>query len=148
MSHPEIFEAFETLKKAGKVRHLGVSAHTDPAGILEAAVKAKVYSAAMVAYSIMNHPYMYEALEQAKRNDLGVIAMKVARPVFSGRPDRPANAARTQLIEQAVPGKLKVPQKAYVWALRNQNLTAVISELINMEMVKENLPLAGGRTAA
>ena len=148
VSHPEIFEAFETLRKAGKVRHLGVSAHTDPAGILEAAVKAKVYSAAMVAYSIMNHPYMFEALEQAKRNDLGVIAMKVARPVFSGRPDRPANAARTKLIEQAVPGKLKVPQKAYVWALRNPNLTAVISELVNTEMVKENLPLAGGRTAA
>jgi aryl-alcohol dehydrogenase-like predicted oxidoreductase len=35
---PEVFEAFEILKKAGKARHLGFSAHSDPAGILDAAI--------------------------------------------------------------------------------------------------------------
>ena len=33
----EIYEAFELLRKQGKVRYLGVSAHNDPAGVLKAA---------------------------------------------------------------------------------------------------------------
>jgi predicted aldo/keto reductase-like oxidoreductase len=140
---PEIFEAFEIVKKAGKVRHLGVSAHTDPAGILDAAVDSKIYSVAMVAYNIVNHQRVDAALARAKKNDLGVIAMKVARPVNPGRtaPD----PARVKLIQDAIPGPLKVPQKAYIWALKNPNVTAVISELINQQMVDDNLPLASSK---
>lgn len=140
---PEIFEAFEIVKKAGKVRHLGVSAHTDPAGILDAAVDSKVYSVAMVAYNIVNHKRVDAALARAKKNDLGVIAMKVARPVNPGRGT--ADPARVKLIEDAIQGPLKAPQKAYVWALKNPNLTAVVSELINQQMVDDNLPLAASK---
>lgn len=139
---PEILEAFETLKKAGKVRHLGVSAHNDPAGILEAAVKSGHYSAAMVAYNIVNRRYVDRSLEAAHRAGVGVIAMKVARPVYNGRgkgiPDDPA---RVRLIEEAVPGPLKVPQKAYVWALRSPHLSAVVSEMTSSALVADNLPL-------
>ena len=141
---PEIFEAFEKLKKAGKARHLGVSSHTDPAGVLEAAVAAKVYSLAMIAYNICNHHYLDPALERARKADLGVIAMKVARPVWNGRGrGQPDDPARQALIQKAVPGDLKIPQKAYVWALRNPAVAAVNSELINAELVRDNLPLAG-----
>ncbi len=149
LNYPEIFEAFEKLKRQGKVRHLSVSAHNDPAGVLEAAVKAGVYSMAMVAYSIVNHRYVDRALEKARQNDLGVIAMKVARPVHNGRgkgvPDDPR---RVKLIQDAVPGPLKVPQKAYLWALRNANLGAVISDMTSEQMVKDNLPLAGRKPPA
>lgn len=143
---PEILEAFETLKKAGKVRHLGVSAHTDPGGVLDAAVDSGVYSVAMVAYNVVNHARVDAALARAKRKDVGVIAMKVARAVQLGV-NRPADAARVKLVEDAVPGSLKVPQKAYVWALGNPNVTAVNSELINQALVDDNLPLAGKKTA-
>ncbi len=145
-----VFEAPERVrfarvpqKKQGKVRHLGVSAHNDPAGILEAAVQAKVYSAAMVAFNIVNRAYTEKAVEQARKSGLGVIAMKVARPVFNGRNNgTPDDPKRVQLVQDAVPGPLKVPQKAYLWALRNPNLSAVVSELINANLVKDNLPLA------
>ncbi|HEY3128246.1 MAG TPA: aldo/keto reductase [Acidobacteriota bacterium] len=142
LNFPEIFEAFETLKKMGKVRYLGVSAHTDPGGILEAAVEAKLYSMAMVAFNVVNQSYVATALKRAKDNDLGVIAMKVARPVYPS-PNRPADPRRAKLLDEAVSGSWKPPQKAYLWALRNPNLTAVISEMVNAEMVKDNLPLAG-----
>jgi aryl-alcohol dehydrogenase-like predicted oxidoreductase len=142
---PEIFDAFEQLKKAGKVRHLAVSAHTDPGGILDAAIESGVYSAAMIAYNIVNHSYIDAALDRAKQADFGVIAMKVARPVHPGR--AAADPARLKLINEAVPGALKPPQKAYVWALRNPALAAVNSEMINQQMVDENLPLAGKKTS-
>ncbi len=148
LHYPEIFEAFETLRKAGKVRHLGLSAHTDPAGILEAAIEARVYSMAMVAYNIVNHRFVARALEKARSADLGVIAMKVARPVYRTGDERPGDAARAQWIETAVPGPWKRPQKAYLWALQNPNLSGVISEMVNAAMVKENLPLAGRKLAA
>ncbi|MEO8132291.1 MAG: aldo/keto reductase, partial [Bryobacteraceae bacterium] len=140
---PEIFEAFETLKKAGKVGHLGVSAHTDPAGVLDAAIDSKVYSVAMVAYNIVNHARLDPVLARARRSGLGVIGMKVARPVHPGSGE--ADPARVKLITDAVPGPLKVPQKAYLWALKNPNLRAVVSELVNQQMVDENLPLAAAK---
>jgi aryl-alcohol dehydrogenase-like predicted oxidoreductase len=147
-NYPEVFEAFETLRRAGKVRYLGLSAHTDPAGILEAAIEARIYSMAMVAYNIVNHRFVARALEKAHHADLGVIAMKVARPVYRTGEEGPGDAARAQLIEKAVPGPWKRPQKAYLWALQNPNLSGVISEMVNAAMVKDNLPLAGWKLAA
>jgi aryl-alcohol dehydrogenase-like predicted oxidoreductase len=140
--YPEIGEACAVLKRAGKVRHIGVSAHTDPAGILTAAAKSDVYSVAMVAYNVVNHPYVAKALAAAHKKGLGVIAMKVARPVFAGRPNGPDTPARQAMIDAAVPGGLKRPLKAYSWALRNPNLSAVISEMVNQSMVDDNLQLA------
>ncbi len=147
LNYPEIFDAFEVLKKAGKVRYLGVSAHTNPAAILRAAAQSGHYSVAMVAYNVVNHKYVDQAVEEAKRADVGVIAMKVARPVWSGRTKgTPDDPARVKLAEEAVAGPLKVPQKAYVWALRNAGVSAVNSEMINRQMVVENLPLAAAKS--
>lgn len=142
-SHPEIFEAFEKLKKDGRVRYLGVSAHNDPGSVLNAAIDTGVYSVAMVAYSIVNRKWMEPVLAKAKQKDFGVVAMKVARPVFNGRNNGTIDPPeRVKLIEDAVPGPLKRPQKAYLWALRNPNLTAVISEIHSADLVRDNLPLA------
>ena len=143
-SFPEIFEAFEKLKKAGKVLHLGVSAHTDAAGVIRAAIQTKVYSVAMVAYNIVNHEYVDAALAEAASADLGVIAMKVARPVNPGREyDVPVPAARLERLHKAVPGDLPVPVKAYAFALRNPHIAAVNSDLSNAARVRENLAIVG-----
>jgi aryl-alcohol dehydrogenase-like predicted oxidoreductase len=142
-NYPETLEAFETLKKAGKVRYLGVSAHTDSAGILDAAVEMEAYSVAMVAYNIVNHSFVEKALQRAYEADLGVIAMKVARPVYPGPNRGQADPARVKLIENAVEGPLTVPQKAYVWALRNRNLSAAVSAMEDLSQVEANLSLVG-----
>jgi aryl-alcohol dehydrogenase-like predicted oxidoreductase len=147
LNHPEIFEAFETLKKAGKVRHLGLSSHTDPGGVLEAAVKAKVYSAAMVAFHMFNSPRVAPALAAAHKAGLGVIAMKAARPANMGR-GRVTPQDRLDRLNAAVPGDLSAPRKSYIWALRNPNLTACVSEMITMQHVEENVVLARQKPAA
>ncbi len=145
-NYPEIFDAFEAVKKAGKARFLGVSSHNDPGGVLEAAAGTGKYAAAMVAYNIVNHGYVDAGLEKARAAGMGVIAMKVAKPVYSGRSNGPADPPeRVQKIETAVPGPLKRPQKAYAWALRNPKLSAVISEIVNLDIAKDNLPLAASK---
>lgn len=141
LNYPEIFEAFEALKKAGKVRHLGVSAHTDPAGIVRAALRSGVYSVAMVAYNIVNHAFVDDALAEAFSGDLGVIAMKVARPVFPGPGKGEVDPARRRRLDRAIQGDWSIPQRAYLWALRNKNLAAVISNMVNADQVRDNLTL-------
>lgn len=142
---PEMFEAFEKLRKQGKVRHFGVSSHTDPAAVLRGLVKTRVYSAAMVAYNIANHEYVDPALEAAVQADIGVIAMKAARAVHPGRVSMngiaPIPAARLSRLHAEVPGGQAVPLKAYAWVLRNPRIAAVNSEMPGMEIVKQNLAL-------
>ena len=145
---PEVFEAFEQLRTAGKVRHFGVSAHSDPGGVLEGAVESGQYSAAMVAYNIVNHAFVESALETASEADLGVIAMKVARPCHHGRNNGlPNDPRRVAMIEDAVPGTLSIPQKCYLWVLRDGRVAAVNSDMKNSVMVAQNLPLASSKRA-
>jgi aryl-alcohol dehydrogenase-like predicted oxidoreductase len=136
---PEIFEAFEKLKKDGKVRYLGVSAHNDPAGVLKGAMESGVYSLAMVAFNIINWPYVAPLVEEAHRRDFGVIAMKTAQSVF--HPDRSTEPVpeRAALLERSVPGELNLHQKAYRFVLNNPHVSAVISNMADEQQMRENL---------
>jgi aryl-alcohol dehydrogenase-like predicted oxidoreductase len=138
---PDVHEAFLKLKKDGKVRALGVSAHNDPAGVLRGAVASGVYSMAMVAYNVVNRRYVEPALAEAKRADFGVVAMKVAQAVY--QPDRSTNAypERMALLDRVVPGEMSPHQRAYRFGLGNANLSAVISNMVDEKQVRENLAL-------
>ena len=139
---PEIYEAFETLRKQGKVRFLGVSAHNDPAGVLKAAMRSGVYSLAMVACNILNWQYVAPAVEEAYKQDFGVIAMKTAQVIFE--PDRSTTPVpeRAALLNQTIPGDMGLHQKAYRFVLNNPHVSAVISQMADEKQVRENLPVA------
>jgi len=137
----EIYEAFELLRKQGKVRYLGVSAHNDPAGVLKAAIETGVYSLAMVACNILNWHYVAPMVEEAYKQDFGVIAMKTSQVIF--QPDRSTTPVpeRAALLEQTIPGDMNLHQKAYRFVLNNPHVSAVISQMENEKQVRENLPV-------
>lgn len=141
---PEIFEAFERLHKAGKVRHLSCSAHSDPAGILLAAAQTGQFSAMMPAFNYINAHYFTEALAAAKKADMGIIAMKVARAfdVLSYGSTSPMSF-KYQELHKEIPGDMKTPMKAYLWVLQQPGITAVNSDMLSEGHVRENLSLAG-----
>ena len=136
---PEIHETFERLREEGKVRALGVSAHNDPAGVLRGAIASGVYSVAMVAFNVANRAYVEPALEEAKKADFGVVAMKVAQAVFDPDRSETPRPERVALLDRIVPGELNTWQKAYRFGLSNPNLSAVISNMVDETQVKENL---------
>jgi len=141
---PEIAQVFGELKRQGKVRFLGVTSHNDPAGILRAAADLGHYDAAMVAYNVINGGYVDAALRLAASKDLGVIAMKAAHAVATHhKPLQPIPEWRVAKVERIVPGDMKAPCKAYLWALQNPRIAAVISNLWDESNVRENLALAG-----
>jgi aryl-alcohol dehydrogenase-like predicted oxidoreductase len=141
---PEIAEVFEQLKTQGKVRFLGVTSHNDPAGVLRAATAAGHYDVVMMAYNIINGNAVEEPIRQAAARDVGVIAMKAAHAVATHhKPLQPIPDWRIAKVNRIVPGPDKPPVKAYLWALQNPGIAAVISNLWNEDFVRENLAIAG-----
>ena len=140
----ELAEVFDDLKKRGKVRFLGFTAHNDPGGNLRRAAELGHYDAAMVAYNVINGGYVNEALNAARARDMGVIAMKAAHAVATHHKSlQPIPAWRVAKVERVVPGDLKPPMKAYLWSLQDPRISAVISNLWDENFVRENLGLAG-----
>jgi len=137
-----MLEALTDLKKQGKARALAFSAHNDVGNNLAAATADGFYDAAMIAYNIVNHLALDPIIKEANAHGVGVIAMKVARPVIVDPLDW-----RIAKLETMIPNKdLSLAQKAYLFALQNPNLSAVISDMANDTMVNENLDLAGLKT--
>jgi aryl-alcohol dehydrogenase-like predicted oxidoreductase len=142
--NPSTISAFEKLKKQGKVRHLGLSSHNDMAGVLRAALDTGYYDVAMIAYNIINHGFLDALIREAYYKGVGIIAMKAANPVTTNDPvNDPQPRWRLEKLDHFVPGDMKPPLKAYLWALQNPYLSAVISNMFSVEHVKENLALVG-----
>jgi len=141
---PEIYETFAKLKQDGKVRFLGVSTHNDPAGVLRAAAETGEYDAAMCAYNVINGGYLEDPIRLAHEKGMGIIAMKAAMAVATHhKAIQPIPSWRIDKVERIVPGDMKAPMKAYVWALQNPRISAVISNLWDEQYVNENLSVAG-----
>ncbi len=144
LESPEINEAFQKLKKQGKVRFLGVTSHNDPAGVLRKATELGHYDVVMMAYNVINGGYLEEPIRQAAAKGVGVIAMKVAMSVATHHKAlQPVPQWRIDKVNRIVPGDMKPPLKAYTWALQNPNISAVISNLWDKTFIEENLSVAG-----
>lgn len=144
LEHPQIIETFQQLKKAGKVRNLGFTAHNDPGGVLEKAAELGYFDLAMVAYNVVNGGYVEAAIRKARAKDMGVVAMKSAMAVATHHKAlQPTPQWRIDKVHRLVPGDMKSPLKAYTWSLQNPGIAAVISNLWDEQFIEENLSVAG-----
>ncbi|MCJ7446964.1 MAG: aldo/keto reductase [Bacteroidales bacterium] len=145
INNPFIAEAVNELKKQGKVRFLGFSTHHNMAALLNTAIEARHVDVVMLAYNVVNYGFMDHVIKKAKENNVGIIAMKAAMAVFTPYPPEqvPVPEWRIQKLNQIIPGEMKLPVKAYLWALQNPDLSAVVSGMTNEEMLLENLSVVG-----
>jgi aryl-alcohol dehydrogenase-like predicted oxidoreductase len=144
LDNPHIYETFLELKKQGKVRFLGVTSHNDAAGVLRKATDLGHYDAVMCAYNVINGGYVEQAILDASAKQVGIIAMKTAHAVATHHKAlQPVPQWRIDKVNRIVPGDMKPPMKAYLWALQNAHIAAVNSNLWDETFVRENLSLAG-----
>ena len=144
LANEEMHKTLEQLRRQGKFRFLGFSSHNDPAGNLAAAASSGRYDMGMVAYNIVVGGYVERAIREATAKGMGVIAMKVAHAVATHHKAlQPIPQWRIDKINRIVPGDIKPPLKAYLWALQNPNISAVNSNLWDETYVRENLGVAG-----
>lgn len=144
LDNPHIYETFLELKKQGKVRFLGVTSHNDAAGVLRKAAELGHYDAIMMAYNVIDAGYLEQAIMDASAKDLGIIAMKAAHAVATHHKElQPVPRWRIDKLNRIVHGDMKPPMKAYLWALQNPHLTAVVSNLWDETFIRENLSVTG-----
>jgi predicted aldo/keto reductase-like oxidoreductase len=98
----------------------------------------------MMAYNVINGGYLDHAIREAAAKDVGVIGMKAAMSVATHHKLlQPIPQWRVDKVNRIIPGDMKPPMKAYLWALQNPGVSAVISNLWDATFVRENLSLAG-----
>lgn len=117
--------AMQTLKKQGKVRHIGVSTHSNQAEVIEAALESGVYEVVLTAYNFQtkNREELERAMERAAAKGLGVVAMKTQAGVFWDK-------ERTQPI----------PMKAALrWALRRDYVHTAIPGFTTFNQLEDDL---------
>lgn len=139
--HVELAAKF---KQQGKIRANGFSCHTDQTRILGRAAELGHIDLAMVAYNIANQGSLEPAIHQAARAGMGIIAMKAAAAINPGSAAlKPVPEWRITKLNHTIPGDMPLIEKAYLWALQNPDISAVISEIPFKEAIAQNLRVVG-----
>lgn len=140
-----IFETYEELKKQGKVRFLGFSTHHGMVSLMESAINLGYFDVVMLAYNVINYGFLDDIIRNAHEKNMGLIAMKAAMAVATPYDPKqvPVPEWRIQKLNQIIPGDMKLQVKAYLWALQNQHLSAVVSGITSVDMLLENLSVVG-----
>jgi aryl-alcohol dehydrogenase-like predicted oxidoreductase len=145
ITNAAINEAYQELRKQGKVRFLGFSTHHNMAALINTAIDVKYFDVVMLAYNVINYGFIDHVLKRAKENGVGLIAMKAAMAVSTPYDPQqvPVPDWRIKKLNQIIPEEMKLQVKAFLWALQNQDLSAVNAGMSTEQMVIENLSVVG-----
>lgn len=104
----EMLSAYESLKKAGKVRFLAVSSHgpDNMEDLLLEAVRSGHYDMIMMSFNFMKFPRIPDILKEANRKGVGVIAMKT----LAGAKDMDFDSKGKDFAPAALKWVLKNPE--------------------------------------
>ena len=146
LASSEVLEAFDQLKRDGKIRFTGVSCHKDPRRVLTLAINSGTYDMITVAYNAysgtgfekgkvyndyLSRSGIARVISLAHEKDVGVVAMKSM-----------AGGDRQNLADFKTDG-VSLPQAKLKWVLRNDAVCTVISEMKSFEILEENLSVTG-----
>jgi len=137
---PGVKAAFETLKKAGKIRFCGLSCHDSqlPA-VIEAAAACGWLDQIMIQYNYrtMDVDAVRRAIDKASKANLGLVAMKTQGGAgdFRGVGSSPKF---TVFMEKG----FKRQQAAIKAVFSDQRIQVVVSEMTNRDQLRENMAAA------
>ena len=117
-------EAFEKLKKEGKIRFSGFACHKDMANVMKEAVRLGFWDVMLVDYNLSNRAMLNSALAAArKKQNMGFMAMKVTRGMDK---DQPAAMA-----------------SAFKKLLTNKNVDSLLIGMASFDDLKRNVAVSG-----
>ncbi len=122
--HEPVFEAFEKLKKAGKVRFLGLTSHKNEEEVCREAVNCGQYDVLLASYNYENYDKIDPIIKDAVKKGIGVIAQ------FS------------LLGGDKIPGNTKNAKMGSVeWVLKNQNISSTVVTMGSLSVVDEYMQI-------
>lgn len=113
VTHEPVFEAFDKLKKAGKVKYLGITTHRNEIEVSKEIIKTGRYDMMLAAYHYLNYKQMGPIIEEAVQKNIGVIGQLITEG-SDENPELKGNSSTRAAAE---------------WALKNTNLTSVLLDM-------------------
>jgi aryl-alcohol dehydrogenase-like predicted oxidoreductase len=120
-SDPKLFEFMSKMKKEGKARFTGFSAHTNMASLLNEAARSNFHDVAMVSYNFTHSKKLKEAVAIAAKSGIGVIAMKTQ-----------AGGYKKERM-----GSFTPHQAALKYVLMDQNVSMAVPGVTTIEQIEE-----------
>ena len=111
-------------KAQGKIRWCGVTFHSEQAEWLNYVAESGLYGVAVVAFNYQSPKKIADAMQQASRKGIGLIAMKTQSPNY---------------LNTAVIGDAPDHRKALDWVLSKDYITAAIPGMTTRSQVDLNL---------
>jgi predicted aldo/keto reductase-like oxidoreductase len=132
LKNPEMFEAFDAARKAGKVRFLGASGHDpDLMEVMHHAVDSGRFDVLLCRYSFLDYPEQNTLIEKAHAKGVGVVAMKTLAGAKGADLDRFRDRYTT------------FKQAALKWVLTNPGVSNLIISINSTRQVDEYTPASG-----
>jgi predicted aldo/keto reductase-like oxidoreductase len=144
LSDPDVKLAFEKLKAAGKIRFCGISSHDRLLPeIVTAAAESGWIDQIMIQYNYrtMNGDAIRRALDAAAKANLGVVAMKTQGGAGSF-PDSDPSPKFNEFMEKG----FKKQQAAIKTVFAEHRVHAIVSEMTNRDMLRDNIAAASNPT--
>ena len=113
-------------KRAGKIRFIGVTTHTNEPEIIRTATDSGIYDVVLTAYNFRktNRREIGEAIDYAAQKGMGIVAMKTQAGVYWDREEK-----KTMINMKA----------ALKWALQNENVHTAIPSFKTIDQLNEAL---------
>ena len=121
VSDPKLFEFMSKMKKEGKTRFTGFSAHSKMAPLLREAAKSSFHDVALVSYNFTHSKDLKEAVALAAKSGIGIVAMKTQ-----------AGGYKKEKM-----GGLSPHQAALKYILMDQNVSAAVPGVTTIEQIEE-----------
>jgi len=138
LSNPSVKKAFESLKKAGKIRYAGLSCHDARlVEIVEAAAKCGWIDHIMIQYNYrtMDTDALKRAVDLASKANIGLIAMKTQGGAKEFKGEGTDSPKFAEFQEKG----FKKEQAAIKAVLSDERFHGVVSEMTNRDMLRENM---------
>jgi len=127
VSDTGLFEFMVKMKKEGKARFTGFSAHSHMANLLREAAKLNFHDVALVSYNFTHSKDLREAVALAAKSGIGIVAMKTQ-----------AGGYKKQRM-----GGLSPHQAALKYVLMDQNISMAIPGVTTIEQIEECAAVMG-----
>jgi aryl-alcohol dehydrogenase-like predicted oxidoreductase len=127
VSDPKLFEFMSKMKKEGKVRFAGFSAHKNMAPLLREAATSNFHDVALVSYNFTHTRDLKEAVASAAKSGIGIVAMKTQ-----------AGGYKREKM-----GGLSPHQAALKYVLMDQNVGCAVPGVTTIEQIEECAAVMG-----
>jgi aryl-alcohol dehydrogenase-like predicted oxidoreductase len=127
VADPKLSEFMSKMKKEGKVRFTGFSAHSHMASLLMEAAKSNLHDVALVSYNFTHSKDLKEAVAMAARSELGIVAMKTQ-----------AGGYKKEKM-----GGLTPHQAALRYVLTDKNVSCAVPGVTTIEQIEECAAVMG-----